>query len=137
MSRPPGPGLVGLALGAWAGLPAHAPAQFPAEFYIEDLVGRGAQLFLGRSQYEIVGNDVAAGDVNGDGFVDLLMASPGAAQATVRRLGAVYVVFGGPGLTGVDVFDLARLDGSNGFRIEGLNPEDQFAWKLLSGVDLN
>jgi len=96
MSRPPGPGLVGLALGAWAGLPAHAPAQFPAEFYIEDLVGRGAQLFLGRSQYEIVGNDVAAGDVNGDGRDDVLLGAPLADALGYSRFsgGELYVFYG-------------------------------------------
>lgn len=56
----------------------------------------------------------AAGDLNGDGFDDVVVSAPGADGGC----GEVYVVFGKSG--GFDAsIDLATLDGSNGFRIDG------------------
>ncbi|BBK41322.1 hypothetical protein STVA_13420 [Allostella vacuolata] len=56
----------------------------------------------------------AAGDVNGDGFADILIATPYAGGTS----GGAYVVFGGP--RGADpTFDLSALNGSNGFAIAG------------------
>src|SRR6185295_19934715 len=59
------------------------------------------------------GTQVAsAGDVNGDGYDDVIVgASPGAGAA-----GRAYVVFGGPNGLGAQV-DLASLDASHGFAI--------------------
>jgi hypothetical protein len=53
----------------------------------------------------------SAGDVNGDGFADLIIGNPYSGQAS-------YVVFGKESGFGT-TFDLSSLDGSNGFRLEG------------------
>jgi hypothetical protein len=67
----------------------------------------------------------AAGDVNGDGYPDLLVGAPrvdlaaNTAFSSPFPRGAVFVVFGQPGIdTGVD---LAAL-GARGFRIDGPPP---------------
>ena len=52
-----------------------------------------------------------AGDVNGDGFDDLIVGAPGAANGA----GVTYVVFGTDAGVAATL-DLSALDGSNGFR---------------------
>jgi len=58
-----------------------------------------------------------AGDVNGDGFDDLLTISPGADDPYGYDRGETYVVFGKATGTAVPSFDLNDLNGVNGFRI--------------------
>jgi hypothetical protein len=58
----------------------------------------------------------AAGDVNGDGFGDLIIGAP--APIRTARSGASYVVFGKAGGFAASL-NLSTLDGSNGFQING------------------
>ena len=67
---------------------------------------------------DLSGTSVAgAGDVNGDGFEDLIVGAPGADSGGVDRAGESYVIYGGAALP--TVVDLASLDGSNGVRLDG------------------
>lgn len=59
----------------------------------------------------------SAGDVNGDGFDDLLTISPGTYDPYGYDRGEAYVVFGKAAGTAVPSFDLNDLNGVNGFRI--------------------
>lgn len=71
-----------------------------------------------------------AGDWNGDGFDDLLVGAPDINIVTgAFGPGAAYLVFGGPGLAAE--IDIAALDGSNGFRIEGA-PGDERTGSTVS-----
>lgn len=99
-----------------------------------DLGSLGAQgvVFEGgagdASGYAVAG----AGDVNGDGFGDVLIGAPGANSNT----GAAYVVFGHAS-AGASTIDLTALDGSDGFRLDGIAPGD-FAGSALAGAgDVN
>jgi Ca2+-binding RTX toxin-like protein len=60
----------------------------------------------------------AAGDINGDGFADLLVGAPGADPNGKAGAGASYVVFGKASGFG-SILDLATLNGANGFRLSG------------------
>jgi hypothetical protein len=69
---------------------------------------------------ENAGNSISsAGDVNGDGFADLLIGASKANQNSSNSdSGFSYVVFGkASGFTAR--VDLSNLDGNNGFRLDG------------------
>ena len=72
----------------------------------------------------------SAGDVNGDGFDDVIMgaryASPHGSNS-----GASYVVFGRASGFAAN-FDLSSLDGGNGFKLSGVAASDA-SWTRTSG----
>ena len=101
---------------------------FAAAFDVSQLNGAtGFRLVGGRS----VGG---AGDVNGDGFDDLIVGASFAAPNGPSS-GSVYVVFGGSAF-GADV-QLSALDGSNGFRIDGLRSSDYTGAFVSDAGDVN
>ena len=57
----------------------------------------------------------AAGDVNGDGYDDLIVAADGADPGGDAKAGRVYVVFGKSGSFGTGI-ELGTLNGTAGFR---------------------
>jgi hypothetical protein len=74
-----------------------------------------APTFDGGAANDSSGFSVAdAGDVNGDGMGDFIIGAPFASSGA----GEAYVVFGKDGNLPVDT-NLANLNGTNGFRIEG------------------
>ena len=72
----------------------------------------------GAAKYDLSGRSVAsAGDVNADGFDDVIIGAPGFDPAG-KASGVSYVVFGKAG--GFDPsIDLSSLDGATGFRLDG------------------
>ncbi|TRV25495.1 MAG: hypothetical protein EWV88_07700 [Microcystis wesenbergii Mw_MB_S_20031200_S109D] len=76
----------------------------------------------------------SAGDFNGDGFDDLIIGAPGSSYTTN---GNVYLVFGSSGGFG-PTFDVAALDGSNGFAIPGIMTDGVLGRNLVSSAgDVN
>lgn len=79
------------------------------------------------------------GDVNGDGVEDVLLGAcerceldPGPATSP----GRAYVVFGRA--TGfAATTPLSALDGTNGFRLDGVTLDDRTGYSVAGGVDLN
>ena len=80
----------------------------------------------------------SAGDVNGDGFADLLIGAYRAGP-NGERSGASYVVFGRD--TAENPFpaslDLSDLDGTNGFRLDGVAKDDLSGIAVSSAGDVN
>jgi hypothetical protein len=79
----------------------------------------------------------SAGDVNGDGYADLIL---GARLASPNGLhsGTSYVVFGRESFTAnAGAIELADLDGSDGFAIEGVAAEDSSGYQLSAAGDVN
>ena len=74
----------------------------------------------------------SAGDVNGDGFDDLIIRAYGPAGGP----GKSYVVFGKSGVFG-SAFDLSTLDGTIGFRLDGVDWGDYSGFSVSSVGDLN
>jgi hypothetical protein len=78
----------------------------------------------------------AAGDVNGDGFDDIIIGSQLARTHGNDRSGAVYVVFG-KAAGCPDTIDISDLDGSNGFRISGRDAYDYLGVRVTGVGDVN
>ncbi len=93
-------------------------------------------LFLNRSG---ISNTVAfevsdAGDVNGDGFDDVIIGV--ASDPSTNYAGISYVVFGSDSVFSGGI-DLSDLDGSNGFTIAGPNPGDLLGSSVNTAGDIN
>lgn len=74
----------------------------------------------------------SAGDINGDGFDDVIIGATGKNSFA----GASYIVFGKAGGFSA-AFDLANLDGENGFQINGANSSDLSGYSVSSAGDVN
>jgi hypothetical protein len=76
-----------------------------------------------------------AGDINGDGFDDIILGGARAAPGNQLHAGASYVVFGSASLT-TGTMSVSALDGTNGFAINGVAEEDQ-AGNVAGAGDVN
>ncbi len=77
-----------------------------------------------------------AGDVNGDGFDDLLVGAR-FADTNEPDSGAAYLLFGGTGVGGSGTVALGALDGNNGFRMDGAAAGDRAGYAVSGAGDVN
>lgn len=109
---------------------------FPQVFELSSLESSGGSIGFALhsiQQADRAGGSVSsAGDINGDGIDDLLI---GASNASLGA-GETYVIYGtAEGFGGS--FELASLDGSNGFVILGPLPGDSSGTSVSSAGDVN
>ncbi|MEF8756276.1 MAG: hypothetical protein V5B60_20455 [Accumulibacter sp.] len=98
--------------------------------------GSGGFVIGGQSSGERSGRVVAAaGDVNGDGFADLLIGAPGSDPVSGSDAGRTYVVFGKSG--GAQVSLAAIAGGSGGFVVNGEGVDDSSGYSIATAGDLN
>ena len=111
-------------------------AGFSAAFDLASLNGSNG-FVLNSFAYDRSGFSVSgAGDINGDGFDDIIVGAPRASTPDGIWSGQSYVVFGSD--AGFEpAFDLASLDGSNGFAINGVNRFDQSGRSVSGAGDFN
>jgi hypothetical protein len=112
-------------------------AGFPASLDPGTLDGRTGFVIEGAAPGDFAGFAVArAGDVDGDGFDDILIGAYGRTNASGEGAGAAYLVFGR-----ADGFparlDLGALDGTNGFVMEGLAAFDGTGRSVAGAGDVN
>ena len=80
----------------------------------------------------------SAGDVNGDGYDDLIIGANRADPDGDSNAGETYVVYGGASAPGTGgVLDLGALNGTNGFILNGIDADDQSGWSVSSAGDIN
>ena len=109
---------------------------FGANLNLSALDGTNGFQLSGEAAGDESGYSVStAGDVNGDGFADLLIGAH-RADPNGTDSGASYVVFGKASGFGANL-NLSALNGSNGFQISGEVAGDRFARGLSTAGDVN
>jgi len=105
----------------------------PSEIDLDALNGAKGFQILGAGAGDNLGMSIkAAGDINGDGIADFIIGAPGAGAGA----GAAYVVFGQAGGFGATL-DLANINGTNGFKIDGLSGSDALGLSVSGAGDFN
>ncbi|MHC5768809.1 MAG: beta strand repeat-containing protein [Nostoc sp.] len=110
---------------------------FGASFNLSSLNGSNGFVIKGINADDYSGRSVSsAGDINGDGFDDLIIGASSADPNSQDRAGSSYVVFGNSSASGAN-FNLSSLDGSNGFVINGIDADDSSGSSVSSAGDIN
>ena len=76
-----------------------------------------------------------AGDINGDGFDDLIIGAGGADPNGMNFAGSSYIVFGTDAGFAATL-DLASLNGSTGFRLDGVASGENSGFSVSAAGDL-
>jgi len=120
-----------------AGTPVSIEAAAVASIHISAIGnGTGGFVIHGQAAGDQSGGTVAAaGDVNGDGLVDLLMGVPRGTPAAGVNAGRSYVVFGKTGQAAIPLSAVAA--GRGGFVINGQAAADFSGASVASAGDLN
>ncbi|WP_204153456.1 integrin alpha, partial [Leptolyngbya sp. CCY15150] len=102
---------------------------------LADLDGSNGFRIDGVAANDYSGRSVSsAGDINGDGIDDLIISAPGA-DPNSSDSGSSYVVFGGGDFS--IPLNLSTLNGSNGFRLDGVSINDASGRSVSSAGDIN
>ncbi|MEG4405842.1 cadherin-like domain-containing protein [Microcoleus sp. MON2_D5] len=110
---------------------------FGAGLNLSELNGSNGFAINGIAANDYSGSSVSsAGDVNGDGFDDLIIGARLADANGIRAAGQSYVVFGSNSGFGASV-NLSELNGSNGFAINGIAAYDESGFSVSSAGDVN
>ena len=130
------PGISRAADPAGAGPSGPAVAKTVQVWLSDIAAGRGGFVINGENSSDGSGTSVAgAGDVNGDGWADLIIGAPWADPHGNPFAGESYVVFGKPDRNGVDLSAVAA--GQGGFVING-KPIKTYSGESVAGAgDIN
>jgi hypothetical protein len=108
---------------------------FPGTLNLASLNGANGFKIPGEGAYDGVGYSVgAAGDINGDNFDDIVITAGAIGPSADSP--AVYVVFG-KGTPFTTPFNLAALDGTNGFKIPARGGDTFFGQTVEGAGDIN
>jgi hypothetical protein len=111
------------------------PGHFPSQVNLSELDGSNGFKISGAAAGDLSGFAVAAaGDMNGDGFDDIIIGAHGA-SINGAASGAAYIVFGKERFPAE--MNLSVLSGLNGFRLEGGAADDHAGFAVSGAGDLN
>ena len=106
---------------------------FPTNFDLSTLNGNNGFIVNGITAGDVLGVSVSsAGDINNDGYDDIIIGASGVNSST----GQTYVIFGKSSGFSAS-FDVSNLDGTNGFRINGISVGDNLGFNVSSAGDIN
>ncbi len=112
-------------------------AGFAASFDLSSLDGTNGFIIGGLLDNDSFGAAVSsAGDINGDGFSDIIIGAYTADPAAKDAAGESYVIFGTDTAFGT-YFDPSTLDGGNGFVISGIDISDISGYSVSGAGDVN
>ena len=77
------------------------------------------------------------GDVNGDGFADFIIGADDAAGGQEYDAGQVTVIFGSATIGAAGFIDAESVSGADGFRINGINNDDDLGFAVSSAGDVD
>ena len=110
-------------------------------FSLSTLDGTNGFRLDGAAAEDRSGNSVSsAGDINGDGIDDLIIGAYRADPGAIDQAGSSYVVFGRNSMTGSffnATMNLGSLNGSDGFRLDGVEENDRAGSSVSSAGDVN
>ena len=109
---------------------------FGASFALSGLNGTNGFKITAAAAHDYGGRSVSAGDINGDGFSDLIMGAPDADPNGHTGAGAIYVVFGAASGLGASI-GVSTLNGTNGFKLSGVNAGTYTGQSVSSAGDIN
>ena len=127
--------------GQWSGQSyvvfGKAAGSYSASLELSALDGTNGFVINGIDAEDESGFSVSsAGDVNNDGYDDIVIGAFGADPNNNEQSGESYVVFGkAEGYPGS--LELSALDGNNGFVINGVDPFDKSGISVASAGDIN
>ncbi len=111
---------------------------FAASLTLSTLTGTNGFVITGIDASDFSGRSVSsAGDVNGDGYDDLIIGAQSADPNGQSVAGESYVVFGGPGVGAGGSLNLSTLNGANGFVVSGIDAYDRSGASVSSAGDVN
>lgn len=108
-------------------------ATFADTVQVTDLDGSDGFQLGANIYYNYLGASLSSGDINGDGYDDLIVGATGASRE-YNYSGEVMVIFGGTSFP--SVIDDTSLDGTNGFFFTGPVANDYIA-ASVSSTDLD
>ena len=109
---------------------------FGGNLALSSLNGTNGFRLLGVAFEDYAGRSVAAADVNGDGLEDLIVGANTVDIGLEPNAGAVFVVFGASGGWGSSL-NLSTLNGTNGFRLDGVLTGDNVGDAVSGAGDVN
>jgi hypothetical protein len=111
---------------------------FPAYLSACDIDGTNGFIIQGKFRNNNLGNSVSyAGDVNNDGFSDVIVGAQYANPSDIFNAGEAYVIFGGATDPDTPVLSINALTGKNGFIIEGGAERIELGTSVSFAGDLN